>query len=165
MVVVFLAMMTANTASYACEPVSPGSALLDCRTPQQVEQARLDEAKALEDQKRAIEAKAVADHERAAEAAKRKDRLTPQIAKKPSTDPADLIGCRVTLAKFYELRDGMSYYQVREILGCNGTLLSRSDVPGYTTVMMGWDGEGWGANMNAMFQNNSLVSKAQLGLK
>jgi hypothetical protein len=75
-------------------------------------------------------------------------------------------GCRVTLEKFSELKTQMPYSTVENILGCPGKELSRSELAGYTTVMLGWDGAGsLGANMNAMFQNNSLVSKAQFGLR
>jgi hypothetical protein len=74
--------------------------------------------------------------------------------------------CRVTLDRFSDLKTGMPYSTVENILGCPGKEMSRSDIAGYTTVMLGWDGKGsFGANMNAMFQNNSLVSKAQFGLR
>jgi len=60
----------------------------------------------------------------------------------------------------------MSYSQVVSILGSQGTEMSSSDIAGYSTVMYSWDGEGgFGANMNATFQNGELVSKAQFGLK
>jgi len=45
-------------------------------------------------------------------------------------------------------------------------LSSQVDVAGYNTKMYMWEGEGSiGANANATFQNNSLTSKAQFGLK
>jgi len=72
----------------------------------------------------------------------------------------------VTMANFSKLRSGMSYSQVVSILGSQGTEMSSSDIAGYSTVMYSWDGEGgFGANMNATFQNGELVSKAQFGLK
>lgn len=75
-------------------------------------------------------------------------------------------GAGVTLANFQKLETGMTYEQVVEILGDPGEELSRSDIAGYTTVMYSWNGEGgFGANMNAMFQNGKMVSKAQLGLR
>jgi hypothetical protein len=70
---------------------------------------------------------------------------------------------KITMEKFKQLQSGMSYQQVVDILGREGEELSRSDLAGYTTVMYQWT-EGF-SNMNAMFQNNSLVSKAQFGLK
>jgi hypothetical protein len=41
----------------------------------------------------------------------------------------------------------------------------RTELAGFTTVMYVWQGKGsLGANMNAMFQNDALVSKAQMGM-
>ena len=72
----------------------------------------------------------------------------------------------VTMANFSRLKSGMSYSQVVSILGSEGTEMSSNDIGGYTTVMYQWEGRGgFGANMNAMFQNGELVSKAQFGLK
>lgn len=69
-----------------------------------------------------------------------------------------------TMAKFNRLDTGMSYAEAVRILGGPGTELSRSDLGGITTVMYQWTGTGIG-NMNAMFQGDKLVNKAQFGLK
>ena len=72
----------------------------------------------------------------------------------------------VTLAGFETLRTGMSLADVERVLRASGTELSRSEIGDITTVMYTWQGEGiLGANMNAMFQNNRLISKAQFGLR
>ncbi|MEI6221159.1 MAG: DUF3862 domain-containing protein [bacterium] len=72
----------------------------------------------------------------------------------------------VTLENFNKLKDGMSYKQAVAVLGVEGTILSESNVAGYATKMYTWEGAtGWGANMNAMFQNDKLMSKTQIGLK
>ena len=74
--------------------------------------------------------------------------------------------CRVTLAQYSSLSAGMSYHHARSLLGCSGTEISRVDMAGYSTVMYTWSGAGsFVANMNAMFQNDRLVSKAQFGLR
>ena len=70
----------------------------------------------------------------------------------------------VTMANFQRLETGMSYSDAVSILGGSGTEMSRSDLAGYTTVMYSWQGSGI-ANMNAMFQNGKLVTKAQFGLR
>ena len=70
----------------------------------------------------------------------------------------------LTLATYNRLQAGMTYEQVREILGSSGTEMSRLELAGITTVMYQWTRFG-GANMNAMFQNGQLVSKAQFGLR
>ena len=69
----------------------------------------------------------------------------------------------VTLAEFNRIKDGMTYSQVCEIIGVRGTETSRSSLVGITTVMYSWTNDDY-SNMNAMFQNGGLVSKAQFGL-
>jgi hypothetical protein len=65
---------------------------------------------------------------------------------------------------YLRLREGMTRDQVVRILGSPGTEVSRSDLGGTSTVMYQWQNAD-GSNMNAMFQNGKLVSKAQFGLR
>ena len=65
----------------------------------------------------------------------------------------------------------MTYEKVVETLGSSGLEMSSNYiegvpgvVPSVRTVMYQWMGKG-GANMNVMFQNGRLVSKAQFGLR
>ena len=70
------------------------------------------------------------------------------------------------MENYNRLKTGMTYAQVVQILGKEGEELSSNEIGGYTTVMYKWDGDaGWGANMNAMFQNGKMNSKSQFGLK
>jgi hypothetical protein len=69
----------------------------------------------------------------------------------------------VTRAEYEQLREGMTYSDACRIVGASGEEMTRSDLAGYTTVMYCWTNSN-GSNMNAMFQNGSLVSKAQFGL-
>jgi hypothetical protein len=89
-----------------------------------------------------------------------------------SSQPASSGGTRtvagtVNMENYNKLQTGMSYSQVATILGKQGEELSSSDVAGIKTVMYKWDGDegGFGANMNAMFQNGKLIMKSQFGLK
>jgi len=77
----------------------------------------------------------------------------------------------VTMSEYNQIEYGMSYAQVVEIIGDPGEELSSNQMPGIrgytpsiTTVMYMWK-NGGGANMNAMFQNDKLVQKAQFGLR
>ncbi|RWD28937.1 MAG: DUF3862 domain-containing protein [Mesorhizobium sp.] len=79
--------------------------------------------------------------------------------------PAVASDCSVTKSQYNALRNGMSYQHAIRILGCEGEELSSSEFGGYETVMYMWDGNGFGGNMHAMFQNGAMVSKAQFGLK
>jgi hypothetical protein len=69
----------------------------------------------------------------------------------------------ITHADYDTVRTGMTYEQVCSIIGSVGVELSRSDIGSYTTVMYSWKNRN-GSNMNAMFQNGLLVTKAQFGL-
>jgi hypothetical protein len=70
----------------------------------------------------------------------------------------------VSLAAYMQIENGMSYGQVQEIIGTAGEEISSSNIAGYSTVMYSW--KNWnGSNMNAMFQNDRLVTKAQFGLR
>jgi hypothetical protein len=73
--------------------------------------------------------------------------------------------CTVTADGFANLRTGDSYQTAVRKLGCNGSEMSRSEIADYTTVMYTWEGKDFASNMNAMFQNDKLVSKAQFGLR
>lgn len=58
----------------------------------------------------------------------------------------------------------MTYEEVVAILGKPGTEISSNELAGIKTVMYQWEA-GFGANMNAMFQDGGLVQKAQFGLR
>lgn len=78
---------------------------------------------------------------------------------------AQTTSCKVGLAQYQSLATGMSYSRAVAVLGCEGSELSRSDMAGFRTVMFMWQGNSLAANMNAMFQNDALVSRAQFGLR
>jgi hypothetical protein len=83
-----------------------------------------------------------------------------ELTKRKSTD------CRVTLAQYQNLQIGMSYSQVVTTLGCNGTETVKSEISGYTGAIYSWQGSGsLGANMIAQFHNDSLIVRAQFGLR
>lgn len=71
----------------------------------------------------------------------------------------------VTMAQYNRIKSGMSYNKVVSILGQPTEELSSSEMMGITTVMYMWEGNSLGGNMNVMFQNKKVVSKAQFGLK
>jgi hypothetical protein len=77
----------------------------------------------------------------------------------------------VSMEKYQRIQAGMSYSEVVNIIGTQGTEMSRNDMPGIqgvmkgiTTVMFMWQNSD-GTNMNAMFHNDKLISKAQFGLR
>ncbi len=83
--------------------------------------------------------------------------------RKPSID--------LTLEKYNRIQTGMSYTEVVNIIGYDGTEMSRNKLDAIPTiskevitVMYMWQNSN-GSNMNALFQNDKLMQKAQFGLK
>ena len=71
----------------------------------------------------------------------------------------------ITLAEFNQIRPGMTYTEVQNIVGSAGTLMSESGFGEYYSFMVMWYEDDYsGANANVLFQNGIVVSKAQYGL-
>lgn len=77
----------------------------------------------------------------------------------------------VTFSEYQRIENGMSYHQVVEIIGAQGQESSRNHMDGapgvmdaIETVMYQWINPN-GSNMNAIFQNDKLMQKAQFGLE
>lgn len=70
---------------------------------------------------------------------------------------------RVTMAEYKQIETGMSYAEVRKIIGSEGEEMSRNEIGGNVTVMYQWVNP-FGSNMNAIFQNGGLVQKSQFNL-
>lgn len=87
-------------------------------------------------------------------------------------DAADLVVItdefrqNITLAEFNRIETGMRYEDVTETIGSFGFEQARSEVAGYQTVIIAWDGNGSvGANANVTFSNGQVMAKAQVGLQ
>lgn len=86
-------------------------------------------------------------------------------APEQSGEPAEKVAASgVGMEQYEALKTGMSYADAIAILGSPGEEMSSSEIGGTRTVMYMWAGSTPGANMNAMFQNDKLVQKAQFGL-
>ncbi|MBP3705784.1 MAG: DUF3862 domain-containing protein [Clostridia bacterium] len=84
---------------------------------------------------------------------------------------ADIINSEasISLEEFNKIETGMTYKEVCDIVGGEGTIASSVDVgigDEYKTEIYQWTGDGSiGANANVTFQAGKVVSKAQIGLK
>lgn len=74
---------------------------------------------------------------------------------------------KMTLEKFNKIKTGMTYKQVVEIIGEEGTVLSETDLGDskYKTTIYCWYADNGIANANVTIQGGKVVSKAQAGLK
>lgn len=75
----------------------------------------------------------------------------------------------ISLEEFNKIETGMTYEEVCDIVGGEGTLGSSVDIgvgAEYKTDIYQWTGDGSiGANANVTFQGGKVISKAQIGLK
>jgi predicted Zn finger-like uncharacterized protein len=80
-------------------------------------------------------------------------------------------GTVVTMSEYQQVANGMSYSRVAQIIGQAGEETSRSNIAGVPgvqanveTVSYQWVNPD-GSHMNAIFQNDRLMTKAQFGLR
>ena len=75
----------------------------------------------------------------------------------------------ISLEEYNEIKTGMEYQEVFDIIGSRGEELASSDLGfgnEYYTVIFTWEGEGaLGANANVTFQGGKVTAKAQVGLE
>lgn len=85
-----------------------------------------------------------------------------------STTTGGSTGEKISKAEYNQIKSGMTYEEVVEIVGSEGEIMSEVGDPKdelYTFVVM-WEGEGQlGANANFTFQGGKMEMKAQVGLE
>jgi hypothetical protein len=101
---------------------------------------------------------------------KSKSSPSPTVAANTSTSPkdgdkdSDDDSSDLTLAKYNQLKNGMSLAEAQEIIGSDGKEVSSSEIGKYKTVTQKWDGENY-AYIICTFQNDKLMFKSQGGIK
>lgn len=81
-----------------------------------------------------------------------------------NNDTSDENGPEITLDEFNQIETGMTYEEVVNIIGSEGTLTSETTVGDITSKMYSWNGKSIASNATFLFQNDSLTSKSQLNL-
>jgi hypothetical protein len=71
----------------------------------------------------------------------------------------------ISMDEFNQIETGMSYEQVKNLVGCEGRVMSTSSHPGYTITVYTWDGNGTYSYANVTFTNDAVDDKLQEGLK
>lgn len=90
----------------------------------------------------------------------------PEVKKADPTKEGNKEG--ISKAEFDQIQNGMTYEEVKTIIGSDGEVMSESGQKGqqFYTIMYSWNGEqGLDANANFIFQEEKLQNKAQFGLK
>lgn len=72
----------------------------------------------------------------------------------------------ITMEEYNKIETGMSYDEVKEIVGSSGEVSSQVETNGIKMVIITWYGNGVaGSNANVTFTNDGVTAKAQVGLK
>lgn len=73
---------------------------------------------------------------------------------------------KITLSQYNQIENGMTYEEVKQIIGSDGELFSEVGEKGteYYTAIYVWDGTEIGSSASFSFQNNKLEIKTQIGL-
>ena len=81
-----------------------------------------------------------------------------------SLTPSKDGGADISQAKFNKVNVGMTYAEVKGVLGSDGILTSQSDMFNTKRASYTWRGKGY-SNIRATFKNDKLSNKFQSGLK
>ena len=73
--------------------------------------------------------------------------------------------CYMTIEKFNQINTGMSYDEVKNIVGCDGKLSTESSVGDQTMKVYYWYAEDGISNATFSFYNDVLSAKSQIGLE
>lgn len=95
----------------------------------------------------------------------KKEKESEKSGKDTKPDEKTVKTDKLTLENFNKIQTGMSYEEVVKILGTEGKLLNEYEYKNVKTKMYKWDGVIPGENMNAIFQDGKLTTKAQYALK
>ena len=81
-----------------------------------------------------------------------------------NSDDNDNASCYLTMEKFNKIENGMSYSDVVDIIGCDGTLSTESSYEDSSMKIYYWYAKNGVANGTFSFMNDSLTAKSQIGL-
>lgn len=89
-----------------------------------------------------------------------------KLSQEVSRDVDEYRNDKITLSEFNQIKNGMSYDDVKSIVGSPGEVSAESGSDEYHIVIITWYGNGTvGANANVTFTNDEVTAKAQVGLK
>ncbi|MGN0077119.1 MAG: DUF3862 domain-containing protein [Parafannyhessea sp.] len=71
---------------------------------------------------------------------------------------------QITMDQYNQVQTGMTYDQVKQVMGGDGELTSDTKVADHTSQIYMWSGKSVGANATITFMDGKVESKAQYGL-
>lgn len=80
-------------------------------------------------------------------------------------DYSDTENEKLTLDKFYQIEAGMTYQQVVDIVGEEGTLSTESSYENQTMQIYYWYASNGISNATISFMNGKVTAKSQIGLE
>ena len=86
-------------------------------------------------------------------------------SKNSDNTTSDKEECYITLEEFNQIESGMTYEQVRDIVGCEGTVNSDTEVMDSKMTIYSWYGKDGISNANVNIQDGKLINKTQIGLE
>jgi hypothetical protein len=81
----------------------------------------------------------------------------------PTAAPVAVTGT-ASMADFLAIQPGMTLADVERTIGSPGTLVSQTDMAGYSSAIYSWDGDTVLATVMVMFENGRVVNKTEFGL-
>lgn len=72
---------------------------------------------------------------------------------------------KVTAEMYNQIQEGMTYDEVVEIFGGEGTLVSDTEISGITSQIYQWNGETLGSNCTITFSDGKVFAMSQVGLQ
>lgn len=81
-----------------------------------------------------------------------------------TTTPVTKANAGLSMDKYNQLKNGMSYKEAVAVMGSEGEEMSSSEFGKYKTVSYKWSGDNF-QFVFAVFQNDKMLSKSQSGLK
>lgn len=81
-----------------------------------------------------------------------------------AVNSSDVEEADLTMAKYNQIKNGMSLDDVQGIIGSDGKEVSSSEIGKYKTVTQKWDGDNY-AYIICTFQNDKMMFKSQGGIK
>lgn len=88
----------------------------------------------------------------------------PTNAPNPPNAPTSKSNASISLEKYNQIKNGMTYQEAVNIIGGEGAEVSSSEIGKYKTATYKWDGENY-SYIILTFQNDKLMFKSQGSLK